>query len=482
MVPFKETTDSVQPDFNAMSAMTQITAAADRLGSRRRLGRNTVLTQAALPATVVKRSSRPSFDAAAGVVILTVLIVNMAMLMSRHLRKVPTYDFLAFYAAGRIVSEFGPSKLYDLEIQREIHRRIEPLTDRRPLWAYLNPPFVALLLSPLALLSYQSAYRLLLAINLTLFVAAISIATRGYSKEMRLACLLGGLATMPAYYAFYNGQLVCLLLLLFALLFRDLADGRDRRAGIWLGLLLIKPQLLIVPVLLLIWKRRFRTLLVAGAVDLLLGLVSFAMIGGAGTIDYSRIAVMSATGDSSLAFFPQTMHNWRGFFLRADIGGLAAPASAAASLLTILALLWIWRGEWNPNPGQLIALIFATLLISPHCHDHDFILVGLALAVLVQFVKESSTVWLSATTFALATWALPNLASWASPRFGSRFSVLHTTSALVLLVIATVAARTRYQGWTGGSASPQPCSLKPRSALDRNIRSQNLAPTPLNRS
>src|SRR5262249_14054814 len=158
---------------------------------------------------------------------------------SQHLRNVPTYDFLAFYAAGRIVNEFGPSKLYDLEIQREIHRCIEPLTDRRPLWAYLNPPFVALLLAPLARLPYQSAYRLLLPINLALFIGAILIATRGYSKEMRLACLLGGLPTVPAYYAFYNGQLVCLLLLLFALLIRDLRDGRDRRAGIWLGLLLL---------------------------------------------------------------------------------------------------------------------------------------------------------------------------------------------------------------------------------------------------
>jgi hypothetical protein len=405
-----------------------------------------------LAATLVTRSPRLPFSAVAGVVILGLLIVNMAILMVHHLRKVPTYDFLAFYAAGRIVSEFGPSKLYDLEIQREVHRRIEPLTDRRPLWAYLNPPFAALPLAPLARLSYQSAYRLLLVINLILFIAAILIATRGYSKEMRLACLLGGLATVPAYYAFYNGQLVCLLLLLFALLIRDLRDGRDKRAGIWLGLLLIKPQLLIAAVLLLIWKRRSRTLLVAGAVDLALGVVSLAMIGWAGIGDYCRIAVMSATGDSSLAFFPQTMHNWRGFFLRADIGEWAAPAAAAASLLTILALLWIWRGEWNPNPGKLIALIFVTLLVSPHCHDHDFILVGLALAVLVPIVKESSTVWLSATTFALATWAVPNLASWASPRLGSGFSVLHATSVLVLLVSGIVAGRIRDQGGTEASA------------------------------
>jgi len=394
------------------------------------------------------RRTRLSFSAIAGVFILGLLIVNMGVMMRHSLRQVPTYDFLAFYAAGLIVSEFGPSKLYDLETEREVHRSIEPLTDRRPLWAYLNPPFVALLLAPLASLPYEFAYRLLLPVNLMLFIGAILIATRGYPREMRLACILGGLATVPAYYAFYNGQLVCLLLLLFALFVTDLRTGRDRRAGIWLGLMLIKPQLLIAPVLLLVWKRRSRTLVVAAGVAVLLGVVSLAMIGAAGARDYRQTAVMSAMDDRSLAFFAETMHNWRGFFLRAGMGEWSAPATAMASVLTIAALLWMWRGDWDPSPCKLIALIFATLLVSPHCHDHDFILAGLALALLASAVKEPSTLWLWATTFALATWALPSLLSFASPPLASRISILHAIGVTALVItgfITTSTARQEYR-------------------------------------
>ena len=381
------------------------------------------------------KQRRFSFSTLAAVLVLVLLIVNAAMMMSYHMKEVPTYDFLAFYTAGRILNEFGPSVLYSLETQRALHREIEPLTDQRPLWAYLNPPFVALLFAPLALMSYRAAYILMALVNLMLLIAALLIGTRSQSREMRWLCTLGTLATVPAYYAFYNGQLVCLLLLIFALLLHDLQRGHDWRAGVWLALLLMKPQVIVVPVLLLAWKRRFKTLSVAAVVAAALGLVSFAMVGLAGAREYWQVMQMSVTNDPKLAFYAETMHNWRGFFLRADLSKWTTLATVGACAATLALLFWIWRGRWQPDPQKLIALIFAALLVSPHCHWHDYVLIGLVFALLVPLVKDSSTMWLIAATFALASWAslwLPN-----------NFSAVHLIAVASLLTIGLIVKPTK---------------------------------------
>ena len=116
------------------------------------------------------------------------------------------------------------------------------------------------------------------------------------------------------------------------------------------------------------------------------------------------------------------------------MGEWTALATICACAATLVLLFWIWRGRWQPDPQKLIALIFATLLVSPHCHWHDYVLIGLVFALLVPVVKDSSTMWLIAATVALASWAslwLPN-----------NFSAAHAIAVASLLLIGLIAIRT----------------------------------------
>jgi hypothetical protein len=368
--------------------------------------------------------------------IFALLIANGAMLLRQHAREVPVYDLIAFYAAGRIVSLYGPARLYDLDIQKATHRRVLGASvDRLPLCAYLNPPFVAPLFAPLALLSYQSAYVAMGLLNILLLAAALTIATRGQPPGARAVCLVGTLAAAPAFSTLRFAQLSGLMLLVFALFLRDLTRGNDRRAGVWLALLLVKPQLLVAPVILLAWKRRWGTLGVAAACAAVLGIVSFAMVGTAGVADYWRLAGLEVTNDAGLAVAAPAMHNWRGAMTRAGLGVWAWPAAALASGATLGVLLRIWWGPWRPDGPGLAALVLATLLVSPHCHEHDYVLAGLAMAALAPLAAERPTMWLAAACFALATWVGP----WV---LGSA-SVLHATAVAVLLGIGFTASRGR---------------------------------------
>src|ERR1043166_7819928 len=64
-------------------------------------------------------------------------------------------DFATLYSAGDRVAQGHPDDLYRPESLRPVQAAALHDTDREPL-AYLNPPFFALFLAPVALLSFDT--------------------------------------------------------------------------------------------------------------------------------------------------------------------------------------------------------------------------------------------------------------------------------------------------------------------------------------
>ena len=69
--------------------------------------------------------------------------------------------------------------------------------------------------------------------------------------------------TLPVLQAFLLGQPVLFLAVAMAESYLALRKGADLRGGVWLGLLVLKPQYGLLLGLFLLWKRRWRA--VAGA-------------------------------------------------------------------------------------------------------------------------------------------------------------------------------------------------------------------------
>ena len=76
-------------------------------------------------------------------------------------------DFTIFYTAARLVREYPPSKLYDLETQSHVQREVlGAYILPRGFLPYNHPPFEMLLFLPMGYLSYSVAFLVWLGVNL----------------------------------------------------------------------------------------------------------------------------------------------------------------------------------------------------------------------------------------------------------------------------------------------------------------------------
>jgi hypothetical protein len=188
---------------------------------------------------------------------------------------------------------------------------------------------------------------------------------------------------------------------------------------LWLALLLIKPQFILVPLLLLLFKRRWRALGgMLGGIGAL-SLLSVVIVGPKGILDYVRLlAAASKWGDEN-GIHPQAMHSWRSFLHRA----LQTDAAADVQLLwlvgvgiTLLLLARSFRGEWKPQTArfdlQWAMLLFAITLCSPHTNAHDLSLLLVACGLVINFLRQPITYEYSLRRWLVALPVMNWLVTW----------------------------------------------------------------------
>jgi len=160
----------------------------------------------------------------------------------------------------------------------------------------------------------------------------------------------------------------------------------DFRAGLWLSVLLLKPQYALLFGIFVLWKRRWHA--VAGAI---LGGVGFVLLGAltAGVGSFVRFAgAIADMSDLHGGVAGATlMMNWRAVVLatRPGIGeGLGLTLVWSLSLLTMLVGLLVLRGKWEPEAPsfapKFCVLTLAALVGSYHSHPHGAALLIVPLA------------------------------------------------------------------------------------------------------
>ena len=348
------------------------------------------------------------------------LLVFVLQLLTAHLIRVAggnvpqaSGDFVALSIGGYIVRHGNGPQLYDLEMQTQAQKALLGQEAEQPslsdgLALYVYPPFVAWLFAGLTALSPSQAYLLWTGMNILLLMATAYSLTVLPGLASRRARLLTGLAVVtffPAVMVLIKGQLSFLVLTSLTAAFLSLRKGRDGLAGLWLGLGLVKPQLVAAPILILVYRRRWRAVLAFGIVVLWLVVISLTVVGPAGLMDYIRLLwqVGRETSNDSLVH-PVYMLSWRGMVTRGAAllakGGLSIPqpfvlgSYALLSLLSLGILLRVWRQPWADSLKRLESLwaftVVIGMLISPHLHIYDLsllILVGLLMAGVHQLSR-----------------------------------------------------------------------------------------------
>lgn len=303
-------------------------------------------------------------------------------------------DFAILYASSQLVllgegaSVYEPSEL--ARVQAHVLAEADSICQFNSVMAYwlgfLLPFF------PLTALTPKLAYYLWTGITIGLFLFALwRLATAANVSPWPFVLI--AFAFFPVISGLLQGQVhgwQFLALTEFWLAFRRRSD---RVAGLWLSLLLVKPQFLPLLLLYLLWQRRWQTLMwFTGAGAIWLGLTIFLANGSEGVGAYLRMMRNDVAAADAPIGVPN-MVNWRAFSLiwfGAAGSAFVFVLTVLLSITTVLVTLWAWQRRSDIsaarlNPQSLLLLMAATLLIGYDTHAYSAVLVfGPAVLLLAE--------------------------------------------------------------------------------------------------
>jgi hypothetical protein len=323
-------------------------------------------------------------------------------------------DYVVYWTAGRMVLDGNAGRLYDLDAVQSYQARAtgQPSYDVA-LLPYFNPPFAAGALAVLAVLPLGVSAVVFTGVSLAALGAGLRfLLSRLETRLEVVAWTLGVLSSMPIYYTLLHGQLSFLLFFLFVAVYILLKRGSDGLAGATLALLLLKPPLVLLPLLVLALNRRMEAL--RGFLTCATGLVVASLLvgGPSSLIAYPELLATATTWDDEAGILIWAMFGWNAFF-----EALTGPAdfpipmllAGAASIGTLVLCLRAWKGPWNAQSPDFDVrysiLVLGVLLTSPHLYGQDLI-IGVIPAALLYGAFRSNRDRLVIVALVLAIWAI----------------------------------------------------------------------------
>ena len=302
-------------------------------------------------------------------------------------------DLHYFRDAARLLYQGGQTILYDSDA-RAI--RLFDVGAGHETFPY--PASLALLFLPLQSIGLETGRYVFLALSLCASGGSIFLAYR-WSKDWRFAVLvLLALASSYTYLetlrfsqlAPFAGLLSCLALL-------NLANKRQAGAGVFTGLLALKPSMAVAPLAMVLLLPRWRTALVATFVALcVVVLVPLLIVGVDGQVDYVR--QLQRYGDEAFVLDGKFtagaawMLNWHGLIGRLLAEDPPMLPVFALDFVTagLVARVW-WRRELF---SSWLAGALGTLLIVPHAVFYDWVMLYSIAPVVAYALRSRSVVLL----------------------------------------------------------------------------------------
>ena len=355
-------------------------------------------------------------------------------------------DFRAYYTSGRMLLGGVRSDFYSPDVQFVWQRAWAPeMQVPAELNPFRNPPFLAGVFAAVAWLPVEFAFAVWFALNvglLCVLMAQTQSALSDRPAPVRRRALVLSVSFLPVIVTLLLGQVSLLLAIAMLGAWQAFRARRDGLAGLALALLLIKPQFVLVPALLLVVHRRWRALgtLIAAGTALLAACL--ALVGWEGSLSYWQLISGTLNWQDSFAISPQRMHTWRGFLqllARTDDPAAVQGAWLIGALLAITAVLYTWRGHWRPGAArfsvQWAVLCVAVLFVSPYANFHDLSLLIAAGVLLMR--TASGDVYSRSVRWLLA--ALPVLGYLSAIATQISESAWHVQLTVVFMGAALVA-------------------------------------------
>ena len=318
-------------------------------------------------------------------------------------------DFPSLYSGAKLMWK-NRAALYDLDQQLKIQKTIDPrIADSVLAFAY--PPTTALVLMPLGWLSFSNAYLLMTVVNVLVLMLALRVLAKNLALngEQFQWLLLTTFCSFGVHSAILQGQTSILLILPVSLFIRSVLQGSQTAAGLCIGALFFKPQLLPVPFLVLTAQRRGRALALGISLLAVSAILSVSLVGWDGINDYFRLAQRFGASESDLGTNPQDMHNLRALVYYALPATLVTPVWIGGEILLAIGALFLNAKAGVDEKGiaaQWVGNMLVIILLSPHLHAHDLALLIPANAFVLKLCRGSLPVTVSCSLVALGIFPL----------------------------------------------------------------------------
>ncbi|HSW87818.1 MAG TPA: glycosyltransferase family 87 protein [Candidatus Saccharimonadales bacterium] len=311
------------------------------------------------------------------------------------------FDIVSFYTGGLIINKGENANLYNINTQYKWQRTIsyQTKTFTKP---FVNPPFVALFFSPFTRFPFNQIYPIFAFFNAGLFLIAFLFFIKGQAwllKDNRYVFFfIFTLFYMPLYETLLQGQLSFFLFSGIIGSWYAFKHQRAFQAGIALSLFLIKPHLLCIPILLLIWKRQWYALIGLLVSASIVTTISLALVGFRSSVAYLQLLLKSLFNAGDYRMFPQTEPTLRGFLQYLShtdsLASIGVPFVIGITLIGVI-FFFIWKGLWNVKDEkfdiQWASLIIVVFLTSIHSYYYDFVLLLFPYLILLRSIR--SHIW-----------------------------------------------------------------------------------------
>lgn len=335
-------------------------------------------------------------------------------------------DFLPFWGASHFVLQGHALDAYNVDLMTQVQIAEQPWADKiGGVLPWLYPPVMMVFLAPIALLPFTYAYTLYACVGLGLYYAALRRTAPWPGARLPVLGFPGVLLVIIAgQIALYTTALAGFSLVMLR--------KRPVWAGVFSGLLFVKPHVALLFPLAFLCAREWRALGACIATVIGTTVLAAAVFGidvYATFLHASEFARQSiVNGTAQIARVPT-------FFITARMLGasveVAAIVHGVMALCAIAVLIDFWR-----RPGvfalRAATLVCATTLISPYLYDYDLTLLALVIA---WYVRDGiARGWLRGEReWLVLLWITPALGLLGSLQIGFQFLPFITLGTLAML-------------------------------------------------
>lgn len=348
-------------------------------------------------------------------------------------------DFAHLYVLGTVALEHRGADLYNIDAQRDLMAQHVP--QAAGIYYFpIYPPQASVALAPLARLPYGTALLVWLALGVLLYFGCCwsllrtCVDLRGHHSLVFLLAV-----AFPGFFqAILWGQTSFVALGSFTLMFLALRSKRNFAAGLALGLLAFKPQLGLAAALVLLADQNWRAVFGAALASIAEFAIGWLYFGFRPMLDWIHSVTHIFDAMARLEPKPYQAYSLRIFW---TLLGISPRISLFLYFISAAAILFftitVWRGSL-PLKVRFAALLFSTVLVSPHLIVYDTVILAPAFLFLAEWLIQQ-------TTGAWTSWmGILLYAAYVSPLLGA-FTRQVRVQIAVLIMSAVVLMIWRWQ-------------------------------------